>query len=72
MEDTFAQSSIAANADPCLTVLVHLTEKARLRAPLCRREVIQSDATKHTRFHILDSRSVQTAYHVHPPTGNWN
>ena len=67
MEDALAESSVAADADPCLAVLVHLTEEAWLRAPLGRREVIQSNAAKHTRFHILDSRSVQTAYHVHPP-----
>ena len=77
MEDTLAESSVAANADPCLVVLFHLTEEARLRTPLSRGEVVQGDTTKNTRFHILDSRSVQTAYHVHPPVlyiyvWNWN
>jgi hypothetical protein len=67
VEDTLAEPSVAADADSRLIVLIHLTEKARLRAPLARREVIKSDTAKHARFHILDSRSVQNAYHVHPP-----
>ena len=58
MEEALAESSVTADADPRLAVLVHLTEEAWLRAPLGRREVIQSDTAQHTRFHILDSRSV--------------
>ena len=53
------------------------TSLAHLCTPPGGRHAVQSDSTQESRLHILYTRSVQTAHHVHPAVWNtdvryWN
>lgn len=58
VKDTLTESCITADTHTGLAIVFYVTEEAQLGPPLGRREVVQGNTPKDTRFNILYSGSI--------------